>query len=138
MYRIIAFTMPKRFREDPLGLLYSDDESSREYPEEFAKRDRLRDAKFACQQTSLQANIARQNLEFAETERDDAHDEARKYLIGLIHLGVFGQSLTHPDNAYQRDFVAKTQVYRAAVTDYKIAMDNYHRAVIYYSELLDD
>jgi len=125
--------MPKRFREwDPLGLL-EEDTYIVEPP-----RDRLKDAKFACQQTGVQARIAGQNMENAEKERDKAQCEAKKYLVALMQLGVFGQSLIKPDNAYQKYYVYKQQEYQKAVEEYKSCMANYHSALDYYSSILEE
>ena len=102
--------MPKRSREwDPLGII------EEESPVKEAPIDRLKDAKFACQQTGIQARIAGQNMDSAEKERDDAQREAKKYLVALMQLGVFGQSLMKPDNAYQHYYIYKQDEYTKAV-----------------------
>lgn len=126
--------MPKRSREmyDPLGLL-EEDTYIVEPP-----RDRLKDAKCAYQQAGIQARIAGQNMENAEKERDNAQREAKKYLVALIQLGMFGQSLVDPDNAYQKYYVYRQQEYQKAVEEYKSCMANYHSALDYYSRILEE
>jgi hypothetical protein len=125
-------TMPKRSREiyDPLGLI-EEESSVREAP-----IDRLYAAKTACQQTGLQARIAGQNMDSAEKERDHAQREAKKYLVALMQLGVFGQSLMKPDNAYQHYYIYKQGEYFKAVEVFKTCMAEYHRCLDYYSSLL--
>jgi len=123
--------MPKRSREwDPLGII-EEESSIKEAP-----IDRLYAAKFACQQTGLLARIAGQNMDSAEKERDNAQREAKKYLVALMQLGVFGQSLMKPDNAFQHYYIYKQDEYTKAVETYKTCMAEYHRCLDYYSSLL--